>query len=56
MMEGWYHGCSGISSACYPDTHLPRGLSRYSLEALLEDVGFPVIQIQDHLPKEAVCP
>lgn len=56
IMVGWPDNCSGSPSTCYPDTRLPRGLSRSSLEALLEDVGFPVIQIQNHLPEEAVCP
>lgn len=42
--------------ACFLNTYLPRHLPKTSLEALLEDIRFPVIQIQYHLPKEAVCP
>ncbi|KAL2287099.1 hypothetical protein FJTKL_06105 [Diaporthe vaccinii] len=43
-------------SACCLDTYLPKSLPRSSLEALLENIRFPVVQIQYHLPKEAVCP
>jgi hypothetical protein len=46
----------GWHTALPPYTSLPKQLIWSSLEALLQDIWLPVVQVQYHLPKEAVCP